>query len=291
MAMSCRRKLISSMLTLVLAVFAGGLAAAAFVRYSPGFDVDENNWNPRLSAATVEALHARRQRENRLPVFYARYLARAVRGDFGRSESLQAPIAELLRERAPVTAGLVFIGTVTGLLAGAMLAWLAVWPRRSVSEAGAVFISGALLAIPPAVLALGFYFAEAPFSLAVALTVAPRVFGTMRALLVELESSPELLAARARGVGSSVIAVRYVLGNAAPELAGLSGVALVLAFGAIIPIEALCDIPGIGQLAWKAALSRDLPLLCALALIVTLLTGIVGAAGDLVAGSRERQAA
>ena len=80
-------------------------------------------------------------------------------------------------------------------------------------------------------------------------------------------------------------------GNGAPQFASLAGVGLVLAFGAMIPVEALCDIPGVGQLAWKAALARDLPLLCALALLITLLTAVVGAAGDLLSASRERDLA
>ena len=289
--MSYGRKFLASLATLVVVVLAAGFGAAAFVRYSPGFDVDENSWNPRLSSSTVEALHARRQQENRLPVFYARYLAAALTGDFGKSSSLQAPVADLIRDRAPVTARLVFWGTALGLGAGAFLAWLAVWPRIAALETGSASLSGLLLAIPPAVLALGFFFANAPVSLAVALTVVPRVFGTMRALLTDLADSPELLAARARGVGALIIGLRYVVGNAAPQLASLAGVALVLAFGSVIPIEALCDIPGLGQLAWQAALARDLPLLCALALIITLVTGLAAAAGDLVSGARQRQPA
>ena len=35
---------------------------------------------------------------------------------------------------------------------------------------------------------------------------------------------------------------------------------------------ALCGLPGIGQLAWQAALSRDLPLLVNLTVLVTLVT-------------------
>jgi peptide/nickel transport system permease protein len=289
--MDLGRKLLTAFVTLLMVVLAGGFAAAAFVRYSPGFDVDENSWNPRLSAGTAEALHARRQMENRLPVFYARYVVAALHGDFGRSQSLQTPVAGLLRERAPVTLRLVAWGTLGGMLAGGLLAWLAVWPRSRAWAAGAAMASGLLLAVPPAVLALAFFFAGAPLAWAVALTVIPRVFGTMRALLRDLQSSPELLAARARGLGATVIALRYVLGNAAPQLAGLTGVALVLAFGAAIPIEALCDVPGVGQLAWKAALARDLPLLCAMALIITLATGTVAAVGDLLAGVRERRVA
>ncbi len=45
-------RLAQSVLTLVIAVLAGGFIASALVRYSPGFDVDENSWNPQISAQT-----------------------------------------------------------------------------------------------------------------------------------------------------------------------------------------------------------------------------------------------
>jgi peptide/nickel transport system permease protein len=168
------------------------------------------------------------------------------------------------------------------LLLGAFAAWIAVWPRRTGLEILAISSSGLLLAIPPAVLALAFFFEEAPLSLAVALAVFPRVFGTVRAILDDLFTSPAMLAARARGVRASTIALRYVLAAALPQWVALLGVALVLAFGFIIPIEALCDVPGIGQLAWKAALSRDLPLLCGLALIITFAVASVQTFGELI---------
>ena len=55
-------------------------------------------------------------------------------------------------------------------------------------------------------------------------------------------------------------------------LFALLGVSTSMAFGAAIPIEALSDSPGIGQLAWFAAINRDLPLIMNLTLIVTLIT-------------------
>jgi peptide/nickel transport system permease protein len=253
----------------------GGFAAAALVRFSPGFDIDENAWNPKLSAATVEAMHAERERENHLPRFYWSYLRAALHGDFGVSDSLRQPVSELLSSRAPVTLVLVGEGTAGGLILGALLAWLAVWPRRTSLTVAASAASGLLLAIPPAVLALAFYFAQAPYALALSLAVLPRVFGTMRTVFEDLSVSSVLLAARARGLGPLTLAMRYVTIPAMPTLAPLAGVALVLGFGLCIPIEALCDIPGVGQLAWKAAQARDLPLLCGLALIVTFIVAVV----------------
>jgi peptide/nickel transport system permease protein len=69
----------------------------------------------------------------------------------------------------------------------------------------------------------------------------------------------------------------------------LAGVSVSIAFGAAIPVEALCDLPGIGQLAWKAATARDLPLLVAITFVVIVMTQVCNAVSDW-AGFRERQA-
>jgi peptide/nickel transport system permease protein len=277
-------RLVSNLITLALVVLAGGFLAAALVRYSPGFDSIPEDLDPGISPATLRILHEQHNRENSLPVFYVRYLARAVHGDLGVSENLKQPVTELLRERAPVTARLVLWGTAGGWLLGGLLAWMAVWTRRATMEAAAFSISGLLLAVPPAVLALAFFFYQAPLALALGFALAPRVFGTMRALLDDCYASPALLAARSRGIGPIAIAARYVLRAAAPQLIALLGVALVLAFGSAIPIEALCDVPGLGALALQAATSRDMPLLCGMALIITFFVTVVHAVGDLSSG-------
>lgn len=276
------RRLTRSLISLILAVLGGGFLSSALVRYSPGFDIDENSWNPQISAATLAAMHARREYENRLPLFYARYLAKALRGDLGESDSFHLPVTELLRQRAGVTAQLMAAGVSGGMLFGGILAWIAVWPRRDVFEVTAVTISGLLLAVPPAVLALAFFLKSAPLGIAVILAILPRVFGTLRALWSDLYNSGALLAARARGMTPWVLAWRYVLRPASSQLVALVGVALVMAFGVLIPIEAICGVPGIGQLTWQAAHSRDLPLLCGLALIITLAVATTAALGDLI---------
>jgi peptide/nickel transport system permease protein len=285
MADKFARRLLSNLIVLIIVVLLGGFAAAALVRYSPGFDSIPEDLNPQIGPDTLRALHERHRRDNALPVFYARYLSRALRGDFGDSEALRQPVADLLRQRVPVTARLIAWGTAGGWLLAGLLAWLAVWPRqRALLGAAASGVSGLLLAIPPAVLALAFFFSQAPLELALALALLPRLYGTLRVVLEDLFSSPALLAARSRGVASGVIGLRYALGAAAPRLAALLGIGLVLAFGAAIPIEALCGVPGVGALALQAATSRDMPLLCGLALAITFFVTLVHAAGDLAVG-------
>jgi peptide/nickel transport system permease protein len=263
------KRLASRVLMLAAVVFAVGFVAASMVRYSPGFDSIPEDLDPRISPATLRVLHEQHERANSLPVFYARYLAGAVHGDLGVSQNLRQPVSDLLRRRAPVTLRLMLMGTAGGWVLAGILAWIAVWSRRAVVKTAASSVSGLLLAIPPAVLALAFFFTESPLSLALALALLPRIFGTLRALLEDLYASPALLAARARGISPGGIATRYILGSGAPQLVALMGVTLALAFGAAIPIETLCGVSGVGALALQAAIARDMPLLCGLGLAIT----------------------
>jgi peptide/nickel transport system permease protein len=69
---------------------------------------------------------------------------------------------------------------------------------------------------------------------------------------------------------------------AAPQALALAGVSVSMAFGVAVAVEVVCDFPGIGQLAWKAALARDLPLLVTLTMLVTLATQLANALADII---------
>jgi peptide/nickel transport system permease protein len=282
--MSTPRRLANSLLIVIFVVLAGGFAAAALVRYSPGFDSIPEDLDPAISPETLRALHEQHARRNFLPVFYARYLASAARGDLGVSEDLKLPVEELILDRAPATLKLIAGGTAFGWAVSALLAWAVVWGRRSAIDVAASAVSGVLLAVPPAVLGLAFFFANAPLMPALGLALVPRLFGTLRALLEARYSSGPVVAARARGMKPHVLAWRYVVMAEMPQLAALAGAGLVTAFGASIAIETLCGVPGVGALALHAALSRDMPLLCGLALGITFFVTAAQAAGDLVRG-------
>ncbi len=73
----------------------------------------------------------------------------------------------------------------------------------------------------------------------------------------------------------------HVFTPAAPQLAAIAGLAVSLAFGASIPIEVISDTPGVGQLAWRAALDRDLPLLVIITMLIALLTLAANSLADL----------
>jgi peptide/nickel transport system permease protein len=138
-----------------------------------------------------------------------------------------------------------------------------------------------------AIFCLLFRFAPA---VAIAAVVFPRIFPHAHAQFQASRAAPHVVMARARGLGAGRLLLFHVVPPALMPLIALAGVSIPLAFGASIPVEALADVPGIGQLAWRAALGRDLPVLVAVTLLLTAITVAANLAADLALarlGSRE----
>ena len=250
---------------------AGALASATLVRFAPGYGVAERELDPRWRAESVEALRQKQALHEGLPSFYFHYLSGLAHGDLGESDSLKRPVRDLLRQRLPVTGNSVIRGLGIAWLAATLLASLGLAHRGWFFEASSTAINSLLLSLPSAVVAMLAVHWRTPVFCAIAVVVFPRLYSYIRNLLVRSYDQPLVLAARARGLGSGAILLRHVLPLAAPPLLALVGVSFAISFGAAIPIEALCDSPGLGQLAWQAALGRDLPLIVNVTLVVSLL--------------------
>jgi ABC-type dipeptide/oligopeptide/nickel transport system permease component len=59
-------------------------------------------------------------------------------------------------------------------------------------------------------------------------------------------------------------------------------VSLGAGFGAAVPAEVVCDWPGLGHLAWQAALARDLDLLVWITLALTAVLSVANAAARML---------
>jgi peptide/nickel transport system permease protein len=287
---SCFKILAFRIGTLALTVLLGGLLTAILVRVGPGFLVDERDLDPRLNEASRRAIQQEHAANGNVLSFYAGRLKRiALHGDLGDSPSLNRPISQLLRERLPVTVQLMAIGVAGGWALAFALALPAVMCRSRLFRGIAGSFQQILLCLPAAALALLVFDVGGPVRSLLVLVICPRVFEYVRNLLEEAYTQPHILTARAKGLGGARILMRHVLPSAAPQLTALAGVSVSMAFGAAIPVEALCDLPGIGQLAWKAATARDLPVLVAITFMVIVVTQVSNAVSDW-AGWRGRQA-
>ncbi len=283
------RIVVSRIGTLVLTVILGGLLTSVLVRVSPGTLVDERELDARLSEASRRFIEQGRSANRNVLKFYVNRLERMVlHADLGDSPSLNRPIAQLLRERLPVTIRLMAIGIAGGWALALALALPSVLTRSRLFHGLTESFHQILLCLPAAAMALVVFDVGGPVQALVALVVCPRVFEYVRNLLEEAYAQPHVVTARAKGIGSARILFWHVLPSAAPQLLALAGVSVSLAFGAAIPVESLCDLPGIGQLAWKAATARDLPLLVTITFMVIVMTQICNTVSDW-AGFHGRQ--
>jgi peptide/nickel transport system permease protein len=114
--------------------------------------------------------------------------------------------------------------------------------------------------------------------LVLSLLIAARDFKFLRGLLEGAWRSPHLLQAMARGLSVPALVRMHILPNVAPQLCALATLSIVTALGALVPIEVIFTVPGVGQLAWSAVMNRDLPVLVA---ITFLMASVVGFAGML----------
>ena len=267
---------------ILITVLLGGFLGATLVRFAPGFGIDEEELDSRLSAQSIQALRETRAQDTDIFVFYSHYLSRLLRGDLGISRTLQRPVRQLVAERLPETLKSVAAGMALGWTAGFLLAVAVVMSRAWYLDLLGSLLVGVLLCLPAAVLALLFVLAQAPARLLLGLIIFPKVFRYSRNLLGRSSALPHVLTARAKGLGNMRVLVWHILPTAAPQLLALLGVTVSFAFTAAIPMEALCDMPGIGQLAWKAALGRDVALLVNLTMIVTLVTLMANSASEMM---------
>jgi peptide/nickel transport system permease protein len=261
--------------TLIIVVVAF-MGAACLVRLSPGFDIDPREADARLSEESIRALREERVRNSALIPFTVRYVKGIFAGDFGWSTSTNRPVAELVAERAPVTLRLVLIGTIAACVAGlaAALAKRILRPLAAVTTSSAAL----LLATPAGVIALLAVFANAPAEAALVAVVAPGVYVYCDRLLGRQERATSTLAAFALGIGRVRIFLVHILPTLAGELAGLAGLAFVTAASAAIAVEAICSRPGLGQLAWRAAMDRDMPVVATVTVLMVIATRVSAAA-------------
>jgi peptide/nickel transport system permease protein len=276
------RKIARHAVAIAAIALLGGFLSATLVRLAPGFDSDEAQLDPHLNPESVLALRQSRLEQRNIVRYYFHSLRRAVHGDLGTSISLGQPVSTLVRERAPLTLRLVGLGLLMSWAAAMALALSAALLRRSAYEFFTTAISGTLLCIPAAVLALLSVLWNVPGALAIGLIVFPRIYRYSRNLLAKAYSLPHIVMARAKGLGELRILFWHVVPMAGPQLLAVAGISVSLAVGAAIPVEALCGLAGIGQLAWQAALARDLPLLVNITILVTLVTLLANSGADVI---------
>jgi peptide/nickel transport system permease protein len=233
-----------------------------------------------------------------LPVQYAEFLGRAVRGDFGASLRQRAPALPLVLERLPATLllissallfavavgvplgviGATFHGRLPDLLArtaallgqslaapwvGLMLILIFAVRLRWLPSSGLAQPSGVIL---PAIVA-GLY-------------PAAGLVRLLRSGLLEVLSADYIRTARAKGLPERLVLVQHALKNAALPTLTFLGLQLGFLFGNRVVAEAIFAYPGMGRLAVDAISARDLPLIQAFVTLAALVVVVANLGVD-----------
>ena len=205
----------------------------------------------------------------------------ALHGDLGTSRQFDVPVRELLGERAATSARLLAGSIVGGWLLSFAMALALSGRRRGGGEALIAAPSALLLAVPVGALATVCLLTDVGGPMLVLRTLlAARDFKLLYRLLRRAGKTPEMLYARALGLPRWRVVRTHLLPGLRHELLALMMTTVIVALGLLVPVEVIFDTPGLGELAWAAAMNRDLPGLLAVPLLLAACVAVAGAVAD-----------
>ena len=255
---------------------------------------------PEGTRADYEMVRAALGFDRPLPDQYGRFLARAVRADFGRSLRHQQPTLPLVLERFPATLRLALAAMLLAMLLAVPLGILSALRRNSLLDSCAMtfalsgqcmptFWLGILLILVFGV-NLGWvpvYGGEGLRALALpAVTLGvwamARTARITRSSMLEVLPQDFLRTARAKGISEWGVILRHGLRNGAIPIVTALGLELGNLLGGAVITEAVFAYPGIGRLAVEAVVNKDIPLLQAVVFAIATALILLNVAVDLL---------
>lgn len=253
------------------------LGSTILVRFAPGYLTDVREMDSRYAAEARSELSTEAAHSRTIHQMLAGEMGGWLRGNFGISRQFGVPVVELIEPRLAVSGEL--------LARGIGLAWMAALCAALLSSAGrnpSVFLqapAAVLLAIPAAALATFCLLINSGGPvLVMALLLAARDFKFLDRVLRTAWMEPHVLQARAQGICTRRLLIAHIAPSLAPQLGALASLSMVTALSALVPVEVLFSVPGVGGLAWNAALNRDLPVLLAVMVVMAVAVTCSGTA-------------
>ncbi len=261
--------------------------------------------------ATEENVQARRERLglNR-PVVeqYLTWVTNAAQGDLGRSLITGQPVAPQIVQRLPTTLQLAALALVTGALIAFPLGIIAALRPGSRLDLLASFLSQVGIAIPDFWLGIllvllfsttlgwlppsgytpihedaGDWLAHMILpALTAGLVSASVQTRFIRSAMLEVLHQNYINTARAKGLKERTVITRHALRNALITIVTILGLQVTALLSAVVVIEIVFVLPGMGRLALDAVLDRDYPLLQGAVLVIAVMVTLVNLAVDLL---------
>lgn len=258
----CRQ--LARMLAVVVLVT---IVSSALVRLAPGYLSDARELDSRYASAARQEMAAEATRNGSISQVVLNEIGDWTRGTLGLSREYDVPVVELIRPRLKVTGWLILRAIVlawTLAFCGAVVSSLARRPHLITQIPVAL-----LLAMPTAAMATTCLLVDTGGpALVLMLVIAVRDFKFVERILRKAWCEPHLLQARAQGITTRRMIRAHILPAIGPQLLALASLSMVTALGAIVPVEVIFNVPGLGNLAWNAAQNRDIPVLIAVTMFM-----------------------
>lgn len=245
-----------------------------------------------------------------VPVQYAQWVGRALRGDLGRSIQYDLPVGALILSRLTVTLPLTLLAAGFMIAAAIPLGVFAATRHRrwgdyltmTLSQLGVAvpgFWAGLLLILLFSVrlgwvqsggfdgwgpgIGRGLRSLLLP-AIALGLFQFAVLARTTRSAVLEVLREEYVKTARAKGVAERRVLFRHALRNALIPVVTVAGVQLGQLLAGSIILESVFYLPGLGRLTLAAISARDLPVVQGVVLFVASMIVTVNAAVDILYG-------
>jgi peptide/nickel transport system permease protein len=293
--------LVRRLLQAVLVLFAVSMLAFALIYLSgdpvralvPADAREEDVENIRRGFGLDQPIH----------VQYVRFLERAAQGDLGQSFRYRTNAMELVLQRLPHTILLASASILIAMVISIPLGVLAATRRGGLADVLATGL--ALLSISTPAFWLGLIgilvFADAlrlvPASGAgtwqhlvlPALTLSAYSIGLVtrlvRATMIDILRQQYITAARAKGLSWVAVNYRHALRNGLIPTVTVLGLQFGALLGGSVVVETVFAWPGLGWLLVQSINSRDLPLVRAIVLVISLFFVVINLVVDLLYSS------
>jgi peptide/nickel transport system permease protein len=233
-------------------------------------------------------LRAQLRLDDPLPVQYARFVARAARGDFGRSIFTGRPVIDEITEQLPSTLELAGTAIAIAVVVGVALGVLAAVRHDTWIDRAAMLVALGGVSMPSFWLGLVLIFV---FSLqlgwlpatgqggvsrlilpaaTIGLNYSAVIARLVRSSLLEVLGNGYIATARAKGLSEWGVTLKHALGNALIPVTTIIGVQLGNLLAGTIIVETVFSRRGMGRLAVTAVLDKDYPLIQGVVLVSAL---------------------
>ncbi|GAB2866455.1 ABC transporter permease [Actinocorallia aurea] len=255
------------------------------------------------SPEALAAIRARHHLDEPLVAQYLRWLGGVFQGDLGTSIRTGMPVTESIGSRLGLTLQLTAYGTFLAVLIGLPLGIVGAFRKGRAADRAAAVTAVAGMSAPPFAVGLVLLTAFAVYlqwfpvygagegftgrlvhltlpAVALAIGAAGLLVRFTRTALVRELDQDYIVFARARGLSAPVIA-GYALRNSLIPILTAIGLIVTSTLAGTVLIEVTFTLPGLGSLLVDSVTFKDMPVVQALALLLTLLISAVNLLVDV----------